>query len=66
MSLWIEHGVHANQVTAWKRQLLDGAAGVFESPVDKRVDGGAVIKDLHAKIGELMVERVLLSRALKR
>jgi len=61
-----EYGVHANQVTAWKRQLLDGAVGVFESPADQRHDGEAVIKDLHAKIGELTVERDFLSRALKR
>lgn len=61
-----EYGLHANQVTAWKRQLLDGAVGVFESPVDARLDGEALVKDLHAKIGELTVERDSLSRALKR
>jgi len=61
-----DYGVHANQVSAWKRQLLDGATSVFESPADKRFDGEAVIKDLHAKIGELTVERDFLSRALKR
>ena len=61
-----ENGVHANQVTAWKRQLLDGATGVFENPADRRHDGEAVIKDLHAKIGELTVERDFLARALKR
>lgn len=52
-----EYGVHANQVSAWKRQLLDGAVGVFESPADSRLDGEAAIKELHAKIGELTVER---------
>ena len=61
-----EYGVHANQVSAWKRQLLDGAVGVFENPADKRVDREAVIKELHTKIGELTVERDFLSRALKR
>lgn len=60
-----EYGVHANQVTAWKRQLLDGAVGVFEKPADQRHDGEAVIKDLHATTSELTVERDFLSRALK-
>jgi len=61
-----EYCLHANQVTAWKRQLLDGAVGVFESPVDARLDGEALVKDLHAKIGELTVDRDSLSRDLKR
>ena len=61
-----EYGVHANQVSAWKQQLLDGAVGVFENPVDARLDGEAVTKDLHAKIGELTVKRDSLSKALKR
>lgn len=61
-----EYKVHANQVSAWKRQLLDGAVGVFENPVDRRLDGEAVVNDLYAKIGELTVERDFLARALKR
>lgn len=61
-----KYEVHANQVSAWKRQLLDGAVGVFENPVDRRLDGEGVVKDLHAKIGELTVERDFLARALKR
>lgn len=43
-----DYGVHANRVSVWKRQLLDGVVGVFESPADTRVDGEAVIKELHA------------------
>ena len=62
----LEYGVHANQMSAWKRQLLDNAADVFQSDDDKRRDEDALVKKLHAKIGELTVERDFLSRMLKR
>ena len=57
--------VHANQITTWKAQLLDGAAGVFGSdaanaPASPPVD----VKALHAKIGELALENDFLSGAL--
>ena len=56
--------VHVNQITQWKSQLLDGAAGVFDHG---RPEGsGSVIdlKSLHAKIGELTLENDFLSGAL--
>ena len=51
------HEVHPNQVSAWKRQAVEGLDEVFAQPGSKR--GGeheATIRDLHAKIGELTVE----------
>lgn len=62
----VEYGVHANQVSAWKRQLLDNAADVFQSGGDRRLNDESLVKDLHAKIGELTVERDFLARVLKR
>ena len=56
--------VHANQITQWKTQLLEGATAVFGS--DTRVDAKAAVdvKTLHAKIGELTLENDFLSGAL--
>lgn len=61
-----EYGVHASQIAAWKKQLLEGATELFESKTDKRKDNEADIKDLQAKIGELVVERDFLLKGLKR
>ena len=61
-----KYGLHTNQIRAWKEQLLSGAVGMFASGVEVQRDQDDLVKDLHAKIGELTVERDFLSRALKR
>ena len=54
---------HPNPMTAWKAQLLEGAAGVFGS--EPRSAAPAVdVKTLHAKIGELTLTNDCLSGAL--
>lgn len=57
------HQVHANQVTSWKSQLLENAAGIFGGEV-RAEDGKERIRELHEKIGELTVERDFLESAL--
>ena len=48
------YDVHANQITTWRTQLLEGAAGVFGSDSATEAAEPAVdVKTLHAKIGEL-------------
>jgi transposase-like protein len=45
--------VHANQITQWKAQLLEGAAGVFGHGGREASAPAVDLKALHAKIGEL-------------
>ncbi len=59
--------VHPNQVSTWKRQAMDGLGEVFSKGLDRdRRDHESEVRDLHAKIGELTVERDFLARGLKR
>lgn len=62
-----KHQVHPNQVSMWKRQAVDGLGAVFSNGADgARRDHDAEIKELHAKIGQLTVERDFLAGGLKR
>ena len=59
--------VHANQITQWKGLLLDGAASVFGPAVPAEPATPAVdVKTLHAKIGELTLEKDFLAGALSK
>ena len=56
--------IHPNMITQWKRQATERMADVFASKAERNdaVDE-ARLKDLHAKIGQLTVERDFLAKA---
>ena len=45
--------VHQNQITEWKKQLLEQADSVFGSSQEHKKADEAQLKDLHAKIGSM-------------
>ncbi len=61
-----QHDVHANQITSWKSQLLANAATIFGAGLVEATADRDRIRELHAKIGELTVERDFLDNALGR
>jgi transposase len=59
-----KHGVHQTLINAWKKQAMEGMVGVFSG----RVEAAETVREdelekLHAKIGQLVVERDFLRKA---
>jgi len=54
-------------IASWKRQAIDGMAGTFSGAGDvARVVSESEVEKLHAKIGQLVVERDFLAKAFGR
>ncbi len=53
-----KHGVHLTMIGDWKRQAIDGLMSAFSGKAEAR-EGirEAELEKLHAKIGQLVVER---------
>ena len=62
-----KHGVHQTMIAGWRKQAIEGLAGVFSGKAEA-AEGAreGEIDKLHAKIGQLVVERDFLSKAFGR
>lgn len=65
--LSVEFGVHQTQIANWVKELREGASQVFnrENGSDQ-IKHAKEINKLHAKIGQLIVERDFLADACGR
>jgi len=59
-----KHGVHPNMISGWKRAAIENMATAFgKGSGSGAKDNDAEIEKLHAKIGQLVVERDFLASA---
>jgi transposase len=59
-----KHGVHLTMIATWKRQAIEGMATIFGARSDAASTASeADLARLHAKIGQLVVERDFLAKA---
>ena len=59
------YDVHQNQITEWKKRLLEHADRVFGGEKGNE-DAEIKIKELHSKIGQLTMENDFLEQGLTR
>jgi len=61
------HGLHPTQISQWKRQAVEQMATLFGGgAVTTMKEQEAEVEKLHAKIGQLLVERDFLAKAFGR
>lgn len=58
--------IHANQIQEWRRRLLDNADVLFGRGAQQKEETAETVKELHAKIGQLTMERDFLEHGLER
>ena len=62
-----KHDIHPNLIQQWKRQAKENLPDVFSGKaLARKTSREAEIRELHAKIGQLTVEKDFLSKAFGR
>ncbi len=62
-----KHDIHPNVVQQWKRQAKEGMPDIFSGKVSAHATSREYeIKELHAKIGQLTIEKDFLAKAFGR
>ena len=65
--LGAKYGVHQTMINTWKKQAVEKLSTVFDGgSSDNGKTREAEIEKLHAKIGQLIVERDFLAKAFGR
>ena len=60
----MKQGVHQTLINTWRRQAIEGMAGVFSGKAEAAAaEREGELEKLHAKIGKLVVERDFLAKA---
>lgn len=58
-----KHGLHSNQISAWKKEFLEKSELIFSKENDLKVDESKE-KELYSKIGELQIQVDFLKKVL--
>jgi len=61
-----KHSIHQTMVGEWRKQAMDGLTAVFadrSAAQETAKSSEAEVEKLHAKIGQLVVERDFLAKA---
>ena len=61
-----KHGIHQTMVGDWKKQAIEGLTAMFSGRSEAEQTAKATeadVEKLHAKIGQLLVERDFLAKA---